>query len=149
MLLCYYRFLFGDVSAYFEDFHAVEERSGDDVEVVGGADEEEEVYGDVHATNKLVDFSVGFSRGRGGLTSDPKNPLFCSGSNIYIRAQAESPLIPRSILSTSSINTTGYSVPTRLNAWIIFRPIVGLSTSRKMKKEEWGGGRKRENTDPI
>lgn len=45
--------------------------------------------------------------------------MFCSGSSISSRALAGSPLCPRPILSTSSISTNGFSVPTRLSAWMI------------------------------
>lgn len=45
--------------------------------------------------------------------------MFCSGSNISSKALAGSPLCPRPILSTSSISTKGFSVPTRFKAWMI------------------------------
>jgi hypothetical protein len=45
------RFLFSHVSRNFEDFHTVEERCGDSVEVIGGTHEEHtgEIYRDIHA----------------------------------------------------------------------------------------------------
>jgi len=125
-----HRILFWDVARDFDDFHTVKVWCTKRVEYIGyeaykHQSDDRRNKGEPVQTKRMRERSTGSSMLCIWVSTSPRmgarDPLVTkyvvySGSSISRGALAESPLVPRLTLSTSSIRTSGFSVPTRSRA---------------------------------